>query len=712
MANGIKSSGNSYKGYYGILKGVVTRSHTEDPKNLERIQVWIPSYHGGSAPKEELKYNYFIISSNKDLKPLEDAPKGIGSTLEKAASVVKESSGSDTQTIPNESTENNNSASEGDKSTEGFYPWAQTCLPLIAQTSIPIDNSQQETVGEPTGPSKTVSAQFTAYYPSNDPMEGGLNDRLGKPLNPANKTCAAPKSLSLGTKVKPLETGTSIDNQIYTVNDRGGAIKIVDGVYHIDILMSTKEECNNFGRVNGKLVIYGESDDESTTSTTSTNGRNSINTRSIEGAAKEIASSVMTTAKNNQPSPDSMADLAINIITKGEGTYDTINGNDNGAISIGKFQWHGDRAKNLLIKIKDKNSSSYTSIMSSNGANVNLNISWKSFKVSKGSSSYNGIKAVLQTNESKTAQDETAREEINGYFANGQKYGITDSAALLFYADLYNQSPASAQRIAKNCPQPKNLDNIYNTSLKDSVLGKYSTRRTSCYNNIKTAEANGWVLPISSAAGAVGGSEGVTATKVLPSVGDTVWLMFEGGDIRYPVYMGCLGSTIKYPEISSSSGFTADSSGGLTKFGYGQFLWPVSQQFTRISAGYGIRVKTRTYKHKPHSGIDIPVSYGSPIYSVADGTVLASGNGYGTHVKIDHGGGVVTLYGHLKKKTVTTGQKVTAGQQIGEGDNTGQNTTGSHLHFEVRVNGKAVDPTPYLGIKNDEGTVSPASIKK
>lgn len=103
----------------------------------------------------------------------------------------------------------------------------------------------------------TAKAEFTAYYPANNSMEGGLLDCKGNKLDPSKRTCAAPKSVAYGTKIKVLGTGTNIDNTIYTVNDRGGAIVIKsDGTYRIDILMSSKTECNNFGRKTGKILIY------------------------------------------------------------------------------------------------------------------------------------------------------------------------------------------------------------------------------------------------------------------------------------------------------------------------------------------------------------------------------------------------------------------------------------------------------------------------
>lgn len=103
---------------------------------------------------------------------------------------------------------------------------------------------------------EVFKAEFTAYYPSDDPIEGGFQDCKGNPLNPENLTCAAPSNIPYGTKIKIDGTGTSYDGKIFTVTDRGGAIKIKDdGTYRIDILMSNNSECNDFGRRGGKITV-------------------------------------------------------------------------------------------------------------------------------------------------------------------------------------------------------------------------------------------------------------------------------------------------------------------------------------------------------------------------------------------------------------------------------------------------------------------------
>lgn len=104
----------------------------------------------------------------------------------------------------------------------------------------------------------TVKAMFTAYYPANNAMEGGFLDAQGNLLDPSKRTCAAPPSVAFGTKVTVQGTGTSLDGVTYIVNDRGGAIQIVNGVYHFDLLMRTNAECNNWGVKYGTAVIGGD----------------------------------------------------------------------------------------------------------------------------------------------------------------------------------------------------------------------------------------------------------------------------------------------------------------------------------------------------------------------------------------------------------------------------------------------------------------------
>ena len=128
--------------------------------------------------------------------------------------------------------------------------------------------------------------------------------------------------------------------------------------------------------------------------------------------------------------------------------------------------------------------------------------------------------------------------------------------------------------------------------------------------------------------------------------------------------------------------------------GSGQLGWPVSGE---ITSPYGYRTHPIWGTTIYHSGIDIGVDEGTPVHAADGGTVAWSGwmGGYGYAVVIDHGNGLSTLYGHNSELAVDEGQSVAKGQVISYAGSTG-NSTGPHVHFEVRVNGDPVDPMGYL----------------
>ena len=111
----------------------------------------------------------------------------------------------------------------------------------------------------------------------------------------------------------------------------------------------------------------------------------------------------------------------------------------------------------------------------------------------------------------------------------------------------------------------------------------------------------------------------------------------------------------------------------------------------RLTSGYGSRWG------RLHAGIDLAAGVGAPISVVAAGTVVAAGSegGYGQAVRVQHADDTVTLYAHLSEVLVSAGQRVAAGTYLGREGSTG-NSTGPHLHFEVRIGGVPVDPAPWL----------------
>jgi murein DD-endopeptidase MepM/ murein hydrolase activator NlpD len=124
-------------------------------------------------------------------------------------------------------------------------------------------------------------------------------------------------------------------------------------------------------------------------------------------------------------------------------------------------------------------------------------------------------------------------------------------------------------------------------------------------------------------------------------------------------------------------------------------LWPVDGW---LSSSYGVRKDPMGGKGRSfHEGVDLAAWHRSPVRAPADGTVVQSGRngGYGKTIEIRHEYGYTTLYGHLDERLVQDGESVTKGQLIGRVGSTGH-STGSHLHYEVRINGDAVNPWPYL----------------
>lgn len=126
------------------------------------------------------------------------------------------------------------------------------------------------------------------------------------------------------------------------------------------------------------------------------------------------------------------------------------------------------------------------------------------------------------------------------------------------------------------------------------------------------------------------------------------------------------------------------------------FAVPVKAAF-RYTSGFGYRRHPVTGGRRMHNGTDFAAPHGTDIFATADGVVIYAGwsSGYGKLVKIQHEFGIETRYAHMSRIRVSKGQRVSRGQQIGDMGSTGQ-STGTHLHYEVHVNGKPVNPMNYI----------------
>ena len=138
-------------------------------------------------------------------------------------------------------------------------------------------------------------------------------------------------------------------------------------------------------------------------------------------------------------------------------------------------------------------------------------------------------------------------------------------------------------------------------------------------------------------------------------------------------------------EFPGAASYASDSAPHTTPS-----IWPAAGY---VSSPYGLRFNGTEF----HQGIDIAADMGAPIVATADGVVTAAGwnGGYGNMVDVDHGGGIVTRYGHASALAVTVGQQVRRGEVIAYVGSTGR-STGPHVHYEVRVNGAPVNPAGYL----------------
>ena len=124
---------------------------------------------------------------------------------------------------------------------------------------------------------------------------------------------------------------------------------------------------------------------------------------------------------------------------------------------------------------------------------------------------------------------------------------------------------------------------------------------------------------------------------------------------------------------------------------------PIRAEVT-FTSGFGVRDDPFHKGAAMHPGIDLAGAYGTPVYATADGIVVRAGwnnGGYGNMVELDHGRGIATRYGHMSAVLVHEGDHVTRGQQIGRMGSTGR-STGTHLHYEVRIDGRPVNPIPFM----------------
>jgi murein DD-endopeptidase MepM/ murein hydrolase activator NlpD len=171
----------------------------------------------------------------------------------------------------------------------------------------------------------------------------------------------------------------------------------------------------------------------------------------------------------------------------------------------------------------------------------------------------------------------------------------------------------------------------------------------------------------------------------------------QGGPLT-PISLSTSGGTLSAEELRANAIL-----GGLDRMNMYRlaafklpFAMPVRDSF-RWTSGFGYRRDPKGYGTRMHEGTDMAGAYGTPIFATADGTITHAGwdSGYGRLVKIQHDFGVETRYAHLSQVRVEVGQRVSRGDRIGDMGNSGR-STGTHLHYEVRLGGTAVNPMTFI----------------
>ena len=172
---------------------------------------------------------------------------------------------------------------------------------------------------------------------------------------------------------------------------------------------------------------------------------------------------------------------AAEVIFSSEGGYSSVNADDNGALSVGKLQWHGTRALRLVKKIVTAlgEGASLALVTPELYREIISARTWSERTLS----TYEKVQlmGLLSTEESHSAQDAQAEEDVAGYLEHALELGVTEQRAMIFLADIENQGGAgAASRIAKNAPEPT-LDGLFVSARGDRVFSRYMTRRERVY---------------------------------------------------------------------------------------------------------------------------------------------------------------------------------------------------------------------------------------
>ena len=205
---------------------------------------------------------------------------------------------------------------------------------------------------------------------------------------------------------------------------------------------------------------------------------------------------LMPTAMAAQVSDAQIIDKVLAFLYVHEGNYGSINKNDNGALSVGKIQWHAGNALNLCRDALKRNPESALALLGEDLYNeiTDSTTNWSHRIVDDAEAAL--LSAFLTSPEGKAAQDDQGRAYMTNYINAGKKLGITDPAVMVYFCDLHNQGGLGmARRVATAAADMAgsfgaiSLDQIYQAGLDDSVAGRYPTRRKATYDYCKSL---GW----------------------------------------------------------------------------------------------------------------------------------------------------------------------------------------------------------------------------
>jgi len=270
-----------------------------------------------------------------------------------------------------------------------------------------------------------------------------------------------------------------------------------------------------------------------------------------------------------------------------------------------------------------------------------------------------------------------------GYYLMG---GVVFATIVLFIAYTFFDSPKELMLKRENQQYALQQD-MMNSRIDQlsSVLKEIEDRDDNIYRTIFEAEP----IPVEEREAGIGGSDRYRNLKGYENTKRITETAKKLDQLSRELYVQSKSFDDVYKMAKNKEKMLASIPG----------IQPISNKdLTRIASGFGYRIHPIYKTLRMHEGIDFTAPVGTPIYATGDGKVerlKSQMNGYGNVVMINHGYGYETLYAHMSKIIVKPGQKVKRGEIIGYVGNTGR-STGPHLHYEVRKNGKPINPVHFF----------------